>query len=204
MVEHVEKYVAPTITSDQILGGKPFRLQGRHPPDVAMVIADDEYRTEATLPAFASAHLIKDYRVDYILDQEGARDDLAGIDVLAEADLMVVSARRRVLPEGQVDALREFVADGKPVVGIRTASHAFAPRAGAKVPAGRDAWPGFDAEVLGGHYTNHHGAGPIGGRGPRRRRGARTRSSTGSSPPAWSATARSTRSARWRSRPRPS
>ena len=47
---------------------------------------------------------------------------------------MVVSARRRVLPKGQLDALRKFVAEGKPVVGIRTASHAFAPKAGAKVP----------------------------------------------------------------------
>ena len=64
MVEHVEKYVAPTITSDQILGGKPFRFKDDHRPTVAMVIADDEYRTEATLPAFASSHLLKDYRVE--------------------------------------------------------------------------------------------------------------------------------------------
>ena len=28
MIEHVEKYVAPTITSDQILGGQPFRFRG--------------------------------------------------------------------------------------------------------------------------------------------------------------------------------
>ena len=160
MVEHVEKYVAPTITSDQILGGKPFHFKDDGRPRVAFVIGDDEYRTEATLPAFAAAHLLKDYRVEYVLDQEGARDNLAGINALPDADLMFVSARRRVLPKAQVDALKKFVADGKPVVGIRTASHAFAPRAGAKVPAGRDGWQGFDADVLGGHYTNHHGAGP--------------------------------------------
>ncbi len=159
MVEHVEKFVAPTITSDQILGGKPFRFKDDPRPSVACVIADDEYRTEATLPAFASAHLLKDYRVDYVLDQEGARDNLAGINVLADADLMLVSARRRVLPKAQVEALKKFVAEGKPVIGIRTASHAFSPRAGAKLPDGRAAWPEFDADVLGGHYTNHHGAG---------------------------------------------
>ena len=160
MVEHVEKYVAPTITSDQVLGGKPFHFKDDHRAVVACVIADDEYRTEATLPAFASAYLIKDYRVEYVLDQEGARDNLAGINVLADADLMVVSARRRVLPKGQVDALKKFVEDGKPVIGLRTASHAFSPKAGAKLPVGRDAWNGFDAEVLGGHYTNHHKEGP--------------------------------------------
>ena len=160
MVEHVEKYVAPTITSDQVLGGTPFRFKDDSRPRVAFVIGDDEYRTEATLPAFASSHLIKDYRVDYVLDQEGARDNLAGVNLLDESDLAIISARRRVLPRAQLDVLRKFVADGKPVIGLRTASHAFAPRANAKVPAGRDAWLGFDAEVLGGHYTNHHGIGP--------------------------------------------
>ena len=160
MIEHVEKYVAPTITSDQVLGGKPFRFKDDARPRVAFVIGDDEYRTEATLPAFATTHLIADYRVDYVLDQEGNRDNLAGVALLDDADLAVISARRRVLPRAQLDVLRKFVADGKPVIGLRTASHAFAPRPNAKVPDGRDAWPGFDADVLGGHYTNHHAAGP--------------------------------------------
>ena len=160
MIEHVEKYVAPTITSDQVLAGTPFRFKDDGRPRVAFVIGDDEYRTEATLPAFASTHLVADYRVDYVLDQEGNRDNLAGVGLLNESDLAVISARRRVLPKAQLDVLRKFVADGKPVIGLRTASHAFASRANAKLPAGRDGWQGFDAEVLGGHYTNHHGAGP--------------------------------------------
>jgi nicotinamidase-related amidase/type 1 glutamine amidotransferase len=159
MVEHVEKYVAPTITSDQILGGKPFRFKDDTRPTVAFVIADDEYRTEASLPAFASTHLIKDYRVDYVLDQEGGRDNLAGVTLLDQADLAVISARRRVLPQTQLDVVRKFVEAGKPLIGVRTASHAFALKPGAKLPTGRDVWPGFDAEVLGGHYTGHHGAG---------------------------------------------
>jgi hypothetical protein len=28
IVEHVEKYVCPTITSDQVAGGKEFRFKG--------------------------------------------------------------------------------------------------------------------------------------------------------------------------------
>jgi hypothetical protein len=28
IVEHIEKFVCPTITSDQFLGGKPFRFKG--------------------------------------------------------------------------------------------------------------------------------------------------------------------------------
>ncbi|WP_435011162.1 ThuA domain-containing protein [Tundrisphaera lichenicola] len=160
MVEHVEKYVAPTLTSDQILGGKPFRFSTDARPTVAMIIADDEYRTEATLPAFASKHLIPEYKVDYILSPEGQRDELPGVGVLADADLMLVSARRRVLTEGQLAAIRKFVAEGKPVVGIRTASHAFSMRGKTEAPSGRDMWPDFDPQILGGHYTNHHKDGP--------------------------------------------
>jgi len=48
------------------------------------------------------------------------------------------------------------VASGKPVIGIRTASHAFCLRKAAP-PPGRSDWKTFDPDVFGGHYTNHHG-----------------------------------------------
>jgi type 1 glutamine amidotransferase len=51
------------------------------------------------------------------------------------------------------------VESGKPVIGIRTASHAFAQRNG-EPPAGRALWPEFDNAILGGNYSNHHGNGP--------------------------------------------
>jgi nicotinamidase-related amidase/type 1 glutamine amidotransferase len=156
IVEHVEKFVCPTITSDQILGGVPFRFKDDHRPHVALLIADDEYRTEVSLPEFAASQLAKDYFVSYILAPVGQRDNLPGVNILSTADVALVSARRRVLPESQLAAIRKFVGDGKPVVGIRTASHAFAPKANAAVPAGHAAWTGFDADVLGGHYTGHH------------------------------------------------
>ena len=56
-----------------------------------------------------------------------------------------------------MDVVREFVDRGGPVVGIRTASHAFSLRGDAKPPAGHLAWPEFDAEVFGGNYQGHHG-----------------------------------------------
>ncbi len=156
IVEHVEKYVCPSITSDQILGGTPFRFKDDKRPNLALIIADDEYRTEVSLPDFAHQNLLKDYAISYILSPVGQRDNLPGVNMLKNADLMFVSARRRVLPQEQVDALHAFVASGKPVIGIRTASHAFAPRSKDAVPAGRAAWFDFDGEVLGGHYTNHY------------------------------------------------
>jgi type 1 glutamine amidotransferase len=54
--------------------------------------------------------------------------------------------------------VRAFLAAGRPLVGIRTASHAFALRPADKLADPKLAvWPEFDAAVLGGHYTGHHG-----------------------------------------------
>lgn len=160
IVEHVEKFVCPTITSDQILGGVPFRFEGDKRPHVAFVIAEDEYKTEQTLPAFASSSLIKDKHVDYVFGSEADRNDVPGMGVLDVADVAVISVRRRVLPKDQLERIRKFVASGKSVVGIRTASHAFSARGNTPPAEGHEAWPEFDAQVLGGHYTGHHEEGP--------------------------------------------
>lgn len=87
------------------------------------------------------------------------------IEALPKADLLFVSTRRRLAPKEQIDAIRAYLNAGKPLVGIRTACHAFAPPLATKknpakpVPDGRG-WAEFDPEVLGGHYTNHHPPGP--------------------------------------------
>lgn len=167
MVEHVERYVCPTTTSAQIVGGQPFRFQGDRRPHVVFLVAEDEYKTETTLPPFARSHLGKDYRVSFVFDGPTDKNDLPGLtllepgrSVLDDADLAVVSVRRRVLPTAQLAAVRRYVASGKPIVGIRTASHAFSGRDDTPAPDGHDAWPRFDAEVLGGHYTGHYPPGP--------------------------------------------
>jgi type 1 glutamine amidotransferase len=56
-------------------------------------------------------------------------------------------------------AIRKFIESGKPVIGLRIASHAFAQRNG-EAPAGKALWQDFDQAVLGGTYHNHHGNGP--------------------------------------------
>ena len=160
VVEHVERFVCPTVTSDQVLGGEPFRFSTDRRPRVVFLIAEDEYKTETTLPPFAARHLGKDFAVRFVFDAPGDKNALTGAGAIAEADVLVVSARRRVFPTEQLAAVRRHVATGKAVVGIRTASHAFSLRDKAEVPAGHESWPEFDAQVLGGHYTNHHATGP--------------------------------------------
>ena len=61
----------------------------------------------------------------------------------------------RELPVAQLALIREYLRSGRPLVGIRTASHAFHTKG--KHPEGHAEWIKFDPDVLGGNYTGHHG-----------------------------------------------
>ncbi len=159
IVEHIEKWVCPTITSDQLLGGRPFRFRNDRRPHLVIVSAEREYRTEETLPAFARQHLGRTFRVSYVFANANERNDLPGIEVLRDADLALISVRRRVLPPEQMQVIRDFVAAGKPIVGVRTANHAFSLRK-QEPPAGYQDWTQWDHEIIGGNYSNHYGSGP--------------------------------------------
>ena len=160
VIEHIEKNWCPTISSVDFLGGKEFRFSGDKRPTVAFLIAEDEYKTEESLPEFAAKHLGKEFRTQFIFGSEIDRNDLPGLDALENADVLFVSVRRRVLPKRQLDLIRKHVEAGKPVVGIRTASHAFSLRADMPATENTEAWSTFDPDVLGGHYTGHHGESP--------------------------------------------
>lgn len=124
-------------------------------PHIVMLIAEPEYKTKETLPAFAKSDL-EDFRVT-IIQGEKDKNDLPGIEkVISDADVLLVSVRRRTLPAAQLEMIKQHVAAGKPVVGIRTASHAFSLKDKKDLAAGLALWQEFDADVLGGHYTGHH------------------------------------------------
>lgn len=129
------------------------------PPHVVLLIGEDEYQTEKTLPAFADDELAnRGVRLTTIYSDANDPNVFPGLEALDKADLLIVSVRRRTPPAEQLQRIRKYIEKGKPVVGIRTASHAFSLRGNQPPPAGHAAWPEFDAQVLGGHYTNHHPA----------------------------------------------
>lgn len=156
IIAHVEKYVCPTITSDQLLGGAPFHFANDARADVVMLIGEKEYKTQDTLPAFAEAHLADQFRVHVVHAHPEEPNRFPGIEAVREADLLVISVRRRALAETDLQIVRDFIAAGKPVIGIRTASHAFSLR-GAAPPDGAATWERFDSAILGGNYHGHHG-----------------------------------------------
>jgi type 1 glutamine amidotransferase len=132
-------------------------------PHVVFMIGEDEYHTWETLPEFAERDLKpRGYRVTIVNQDAADKNNFPGlVDALGTADLLVVSVRRRTPPSEQLDAVRAHLAAGKPLVGIRTACHAFALRpADPAATAAHSTWQDFDPEVLGGHYTNHHVDGP--------------------------------------------
>ena len=154
--EHIERYWCPTITSGDILGDDVvYRFPGDKRKHIAIVMAEREYKTEESLPKFALGELGKDFKISLVFADAENRDTLPGVEVIADADVVLVSVRRRNLPKAQLDLFRKHVADGKPLIGIRTASHAFHQRKEG-VPDGLDEWRDFDAEVFGGSYHGHH------------------------------------------------
>ena len=162
IVEHIEKFICPTITSTVFTGQPPFCFKNDKRPRVLFIIAENEYDADKTLPEFARELQTKhNFFCEFALGVSKAssseeRNNIAGMEALISADLAVVYVRRRALPSEQIKYLRDYVNSGKPVVALRTASHAFALR-GNELPEGLTDWPGFDAEVLGGNYHGHHG-----------------------------------------------
>ena len=53
------------------------------------------------------------------------RDNIPGLEALETADLMVIFTRFRNLPDDQMKHIVDYVESGKPIVGMRTATHAF-------------------------------------------------------------------------------
>jgi len=164
VVEHVEEYVSPTITSNAFTGEPAFRFKEDKRPLVVFLSAENEYKAVETLPQFAHELELK-HGLDCEILQASTKaqgdeiHEIRGMEILTDANLVVVFARRRAFQIDQMKYLHEYLDRGGPLIGLRTASHAFDSRGAA--PAGHEDWVRFDAEVLGGNYHNHYGAGPM-------------------------------------------
>jgi type 1 glutamine amidotransferase/nicotinamidase-related amidase len=173
MVEYIETYVTPTLVSSDFTGKKQFRFKEDTRPRVAFLTAESEYRASQRLQEFGHELTLKEIRADYALGvpiMEGpGRHNLENLQILEDADLAVFFIRRRALEPEKMAQIKAYVASGRPVLGIRTASHAFdakgnVPRSGGGIVAAKEKtsdslaqWPGFDKEVLGGNYKGHYG-----------------------------------------------
>lgn len=133
------------------------------PPHVVFIAGDEEYRSEESLPMLASI-LSRDHGIRttvlYSLDEEGridpnALENIPGTEILATADMLVMFTRFRALPDEQLAPILEFAKSGKPVVGFRTATHAFRyPDEDLEHASLNRDWP---RELFGQRWITHHG-----------------------------------------------
>ena len=109
----------------------------------------NNYEAHLTVPVFAEK-LRKEHGYDVtVLLGEGEHGSYRypSVDALSTADLLIVFARRIAPPHDQMKAIKDYINSGKPVVGIRTANHAF--KVMGPIENGHEDWFEFVADVLG-------------------------------------------------------
>ena len=144
---------------------------------IVLISGDEEYRSEEALPQLAkilSKH--HGFKCTVLFAQEEDKPgivnanynkNIPGLEVLTSADMMVVFTRFRALPDDQMKYIDDYLKSGKPVMGLRTATHGF------NFPEDSDSqyahysfnykgdkteWDGgFGRLVLGETWINHHG-----------------------------------------------
>ncbi len=142
---------------------------GRH---IVLVSGDEEYRSEEALPMLARILALRHgfkCTVLFAVDPEGGfidpnnQTNIPGLEALDSADLMILFTRFRELPDEQMSHIADYVDSGRPIIGIRTATHAFNYTRNLSSPYAKydfrsEQWPGgFGRQVLGETWISHHG-----------------------------------------------
>lgn len=142
---------------------------GKH---IVWIAGDHEYRGEETLPALARI-LSRRYgfksTVLFTTDPKSGdilpgSSHLIGLDVLKDADLLVVFLRFQDFPDEEMQHIVDYLARGGPVVGLRTSTHAFQiKRPDARFLKftwnykGPEYQGGFGRQILGETWVSHYG-----------------------------------------------
>jgi len=149
--------------------GKSGPGYGKH---IVFLSGDEEYRSEEGLPMLAKIlavrHGFKCTVLFPINPTDGSVDpvtltNIPGMASLDSADLCVMALRFRELPDEQMKHFVDYLNAGKPIIGLRTSTHAFQYEHNRQSPYAQydwrnQQWPGgFGQQVLGETWVNHHG-----------------------------------------------
>ncbi len=150
--------------------GKEGPGQGKH---IVFVTGDEEYRSEESMPQLAkiaAVHHGFKCTVLFGLNKETGEidpivvDNIPGLEALKTADMMVLFTRFRELPDEQMKHIIDYTNTGKPIMGLRTATHAFNYKKNPDSPYAKysfrdkDFNGGYGRQVLGETWINHYGA----------------------------------------------
>jgi hypothetical protein len=139
---------------------------------IVFLTGDEEYRSEEGLPmlakilatrhGFKCTVLFSINPADHTINPNIATN-IPGLEALDSADLCVMALRFRELPDAQMKHFVDYLKAGKPVIALRTSTHAFQYQQNKQSPYARfdwrsTSWPGgFGQQMLGETWVNHHG-----------------------------------------------
>jgi hypothetical protein len=144
--------------------------KGKH---IVLVAGDDEYRSEELIPQLGKILAVRHgfkCTVLFATDKEtgeidpATQDNIPGLEALKTADLMILFLRFRDLPDEQMKHIIDYTNSGKPIMGLRTSTHAFNIRKHRKGAYAkwssrgtRDFRGGYGRQVFGETWINHYG-----------------------------------------------
>ncbi|WP_375585062.1 hypothetical protein [Cyclobacterium xiamenense] len=141
---------------------------------IVLIAGDDEYRSEEGLPMLAkilSTHHGFSTTVLFPINPEknevvpNYKNNIPGMEALEDADLAIILLRFRELPDEQMRYFDAFLKAGKPLIALRTSTHAFNYSAESESPYAKYHWrsqspgweKGFGKKILGETWVAHHG-----------------------------------------------
>ena len=119
----------------------------KEPLKLCMVSGSFEYESESSLTAFRD-YVEREHPVRTDLIVYRSEDDHQSLSAIEETDVLLVFTRRLNADGAELERFKAYCGAGGPIVGVRTASHAF------------QNWLAFDGDVLGGNYQMHWRHGP--------------------------------------------
>ena len=119
----------------------------KEPLKLCMVSGSFEYESESSLTAFRD-YVEREHPVRADLIVYRSEDDHQSLSAIEETDVLLVFTRRLNADGAELERFKAYCGAGGPIVGVRTASHAF------------QNWLAFDGDVLGGNYQMHWRHGP--------------------------------------------
>jgi hypothetical protein len=151
-----------------VIEGSDGPGKGKH---IVLIAADDEYRSEELIPQLAKILAQRQgFRctVLFAVNDQGkvdpaTKDNIPGLEALETADLVVLFARFRELPDDQMKRIMDYLDAGKPLLSLRTTTHAFNYTAHKASPYARYSYNsknpagGFGRAVVGETWVDHYG-----------------------------------------------
>ncbi len=152
-----------------VMEGRDGPGKGKH---IVFLVGDEEYRSEDSMPQLAkilAVHHGFKCTVLFAINKETGEidpktlDNIPGLDTLETADMMIMFLRFRELPDEQMKLIIDYTNSGKPIMGLRTSTHAFNYRKSKDSPYAKYSFRskefdgGYGRQVFGETWINHYG-----------------------------------------------